>query len=151
MRTTSEPMTIGFSDLTEDEQLIVSMFRDWTFLGPTRPVVEHSLARLFKRDRIYPAIGPLMDLFEEVAATGAGAAGSGGALSKGEIALLAMLADDPGGTMPSSARLLECRIALRNGAIRLRQAGEIKGSDRDRLLDRISKLYSTFARSLPVQ
>ncbi|MEL7139483.1 MAG: hypothetical protein AAFP67_10560, partial [Pseudomonadota bacterium] len=48
---------LGFQDLTEDERLIVAVYRDWRAGGPTSAAAEHAIARHLRRDRLYGAKG----------------------------------------------------------------------------------------------
>ncbi|MEM9605697.1 MAG: hypothetical protein AAGA11_22755 [Pseudomonadota bacterium] len=74
MTSPDNTVPIGFSDLTDDEGLVVMLYRDWQRLGPPRAVAEHAIARALKADALYPWLGPL---FDACAAVGVDASSTG--------------------------------------------------------------------------
>lgn len=54
---------IDFSDLTEDEQFLVSIYRDWRRFGTTVEQSEYNLAQLLRDDPIAEALGALFAFF----------------------------------------------------------------------------------------
>ncbi|MEM6797425.1 MAG: hypothetical protein AAF725_25875 [Acidobacteriota bacterium] len=143
----SGPEALGFSDLTEDERLVISISRDWRLLGPTRAVAEHRIARLLTRDRVYPALDALFlafaPLFAEIDEPAA--AELGDLLSRCEHELLDRLATGEAGDreLPS---VCACREALERARIRLRPSGTIERSGRDALELELSRSYFAFVR-----
>lgn len=134
------PVPLGFSDLTHDEWMVVSVFRAWQRLGPTRAVVEHPLARLLKADAIYPALDALFAVFVSFAANDPCETSHTELLSPSEEALLDELSAPH---HPGACRLdvCACRAALRRVEIDLRPLREIHRSGHDLMLQRIAVSY----------
>lgn len=59
----SDFIPLGFSDLTDDEAFVVSVFRHWQSCGVTCTEAESSLSQLLKNDRLYNGLRLLFDLF----------------------------------------------------------------------------------------
>jgi hypothetical protein len=59
----SDFIPLGFSDLTDDEAFVVSVFRHWQSCGATCEEAESSLAELLRNDRLYNGLRLLFDLF----------------------------------------------------------------------------------------
>ncbi|NHF74962.1 hypothetical protein [Paracoccus xiamenensis] len=58
---------LGLSDLTEDEEIVVGLYRDWQRVGPTASVAEQSLATLLQG---HPLHGLLDGIFAQFRAVG---------------------------------------------------------------------------------
>ena len=95
---------IGFTDLTEDEALLVSMYRDWTDQRSDSDSVERELTRALSRDFIFPALGFIFSVFRKVSQEELAICGRGDVLSLQEERLLAAFSQSsrfPVGTVRS--------------------------------------------------
>lgn len=80
--------SIGFTDLTEDEALLVSMYRDWTDQRSDSDGVERELTRALSRDFIFPALAFIFSVFRKVSQEELAICGRGDVLSLQEECLL---------------------------------------------------------------
>ena len=131
---------LGFADLTEDESLIVAIFRAWQQLGPTHAIAEHTIARVLQPDTIHPALSALFVLFGSFVQIYPGEANHTEVLSRSEEALLDQLAASEHPNL-NRKDVHACRVALQQAKIQLRPLGDIPRSGDDLRLQRISMSY----------
>lgn len=154
---TAQQIPLGFSDLTQDECLLIALFRRWCSIGPTRAIAEHRLASLLQADDIHPALDSLFRLFGKLpqgARPGStpgvprGAPHGGTRDTDGETDLLSESEEDllnmlSAGDHPDRdlALVRQCRHAIENSGIRLRPASAIDRSGRDEILLRAAESF----------
>ncbi|MEM6357632.1 MAG: hypothetical protein AAF844_18385, partial [Pseudomonadota bacterium] len=137
---------LGFQDLTEDERLIVAVYRDWRAGGPTSAVVEHAIARHLRCDRLYGALEPLFALFRQLSGVEAsGMPFAEDVLLPSEERLLDILSSEPP-AHAASDEAAACRDALRTAGISPRNSDRIERSGVDATLFRIKESYLVAAR-----
>ncbi|MEM1384182.1 MAG: hypothetical protein AAF713_08580 [Pseudomonadota bacterium] len=140
------PIPLGFSDLTQDEQLLVAVYRDWRGLGPTVSIAEHAIARTLRRDKLYQALEPLFDVFRQVAAPEQRAAPQDSdVLTETEELLLDMLSD-AGAEHDFGTVTARCQAALAASGVCPRMSESIPRSGIDRALTRASGGYLSATR-----
>lgn len=137
---------LGFSDLTRDECLIVSIFRAWKRARPTHSVAEHSIARLLETDEIYPALDALFAAFASLALAGLAEHGDSDVLVTSEEVLLDQLSTDDE-SKPSRQAVQACRSALQMARIELRPSRCIERTGHDLDMERIARSYRILGRS----
>ncbi|MEM9330646.1 MAG: hypothetical protein AAGA53_04925 [Pseudomonadota bacterium] len=59
----TEFQPLGFSDLTEDESFIISIYRDWRRHWPASVLAERRLTERLRNDCLYDGLEPLFQLF----------------------------------------------------------------------------------------
>ncbi|MEM7169404.1 MAG: hypothetical protein AAF530_04505 [Pseudomonadota bacterium] len=125
---------LGFFDLTRDEYYIISLFRQWNKLGPTRAIAEHRLASFLQRDHIYPALNSLFQLFNELQIETQESEWDSDILTEHEESLLELLCDC---NNPDKDPLIKkCRDELQKLELQLRPASAIYRSGHEALLRR---------------
>ncbi|MEO0959053.1 MAG: hypothetical protein AAFY66_11420 [Pseudomonadota bacterium] len=146
MASGSPATLLGFQDLTEDERLIVAVYRDWRAGGPTSAVVEHAIARHLRRDRLYGALESLFALFRQLSGVEAsGMPFADDVLLPSEECLLDILSAEPPAPAASD-EATACRDALRTAGILPRSSDRIERSSLDATLFRIKENYLVAAR-----
>ncbi|MEO1318250.1 MAG: hypothetical protein AAFW01_16970 [Pseudomonadota bacterium] len=137
---------LGFRDLTEDERLIVAVYRDWRAGGPTSAVAEHAIARHLQRDPLYGALEPLFALFRQLSGVEAsGMPFAEDVLLPSEERLLDILSAEPP-SHAASDQAATCRDALRTAGVSPRSSNRIERSGLDATLFRIKESYLVAAR-----
>ena len=134
--------SLGFSDLTEDECLLITLYRDWRRLGPTRAIAEHKIATLLQRDRSYLALDSLFAVFKEFGRVDAGDHDPTGVLSDAEERLLDLLSDKAPPEFDNDV-IRRCRSELAAANIKTRPGHEIPRSGQDELMLRVTQSYQT--------
>lgn len=64
--TESDATPLGLSDLTDDECFVISVFRRWQRICPRCEIAQGHLQEALRKDRLYPALGPLFELFRSL-------------------------------------------------------------------------------------
>lgn len=116
---------LGFSDLTEDEALIVSIYRDWASAPGVKLFFERRIASALFRDRLHHLLETIFAVFREVTPAAEKMPCLGAVLSEDEERLLDMLASRLGNQAASSPIV--------------RPVAEISCSGHDKLLERINE------------
>ena len=116
--TERKDVSLGLSDLQEDEGLLISIYRAWQTHGPTRPVAEHHIASSLRKDRIYRALEPLFGLLSP---------------ANESLAPLFSIAE-------------QCKTALAKCGVVPRPASKIASSGQDRLSEIASLSYQILLR-----
>ncbi|MFV0473084.1 MAG: hypothetical protein ACK5MQ_02415 [Pikeienuella sp.] len=127
---------LGLSDLTEDENLLIGLFRDWLNLGPTAAIAEHRVAILLLESDLYGTLDPVFALFRMVDRAEALRAPLRDRLS-------AMLSD-------TEERLLELAAGdeIPGQGLVCRHPSQIPRSGIDRLAARIAASYGVLAAQM---
>ena len=136
----AERVPLGFSDLTQDECLVIALFRKWHRMGPTRAIAEHRLACLLQADTIHPALDSLFRLFSAFPLASDDRDGETDLLSEGEEMLLDLLSDQEH-PEKDLALVRECRRDIESSEIRLRPSSAIERTGEDRILLRTADSF----------
>lgn len=139
---------VGFSDLTDDEALVIALFRNWRGIGPTQAIAEHTIARHFFRAQFHEVLGVLFSVFQFFGYGNGRQIADFDLLSEEEERLLDLLSDSRSGLLREPEAIVACRVALKAIAMSLRPASSITRSGRDRLLDRIDQTGRIWANGL---
>ena len=83
---------LGFSDLTEDEALLVALYRDWIKQSENKAIFERNMLHVFSCDTIHSALGNIFLIFKNITTYTLPRSGVGDLLSKHEELLLDALA-----------------------------------------------------------
>ena len=137
---TTHPVPLGFSDLTADECFVISLFREWCRVGPTRAIAEHKIACSVQADKSHAALDPLFKLFDEFLCSTLDLAEDTDLLFDLEEALLNLLSasDHPD---KDRADVRECKLALATAEIRIRPCDRIDRSGHDQLSLRVAESF----------
>ncbi|MEM6727241.1 MAG: hypothetical protein AAF618_01960 [Pseudomonadota bacterium] len=115
---------LGFSDLDQDEELLIILYREWRRRG-AGAVVEHAIARNMRRHGIYGLLEMVFGSFSAVTEAPKTWRDPGLLLTRSEERLLTLMA---------------YRLP-RDPALTIRCAGDIERSGRDRLRASIDRAY----------
>ena len=143
--TERKDVSLGLSDLQEDEGLLISIYRAWQTHGPTRPVAEHHIASSLRKDRIYGALEPLFGLFRVIGIESDDADRSP-LLSNHEKQLLDLLSPANESLAPLFSIAEQCKTALAECGVVPRPASKIASSGQDRLSEIASLSYQILLR-----
>lgn len=123
---------LGLSDLTEDEEIVIGLYRDWQSIGPTASVAEQRLATMLQGHAL---CGMLDGIFAQFRAVGPEDAHGGGTsasffLSDAEQAMLGLVSQ-----------------AQSQPGLVIRHPATIARNGEDMLKERITASYSVFFRA----
>ncbi|MEM9421291.1 MAG: hypothetical protein AAF986_02090 [Pseudomonadota bacterium] len=135
-----EPL-LGISDLSEDESLIITVFREWRRLGPTRAVAEHKIAIALQQDKSHSVLNSLFELFNEMATSTYGRVDNTSLLTHTEESLLDLLSTNPSSQRETRAKI--CTAALIKADMNVRPTSKITRSGYDEALLRIAQSYQS--------
>ncbi|MGD1888065.1 MAG: hypothetical protein ACFB01_13270 [Cohaesibacteraceae bacterium] len=144
----SEFTPLGFSDLTDDESFIVSVFRQWRGIGPARSIAEHHLATWLRDDVLHEGLQPLFELFVTLPEREKGVPMSDSSvLSATEAALLEEIGAEGHTNKPGVGQF---RDVLAAANVTIRSASEIPRSGHDSLTEAINtKAAAVFCALCP--
>ena len=126
---------LGFSDLSDEESFVVTVFRHWRDSGPTRNAAEQRLCAYLRHDRLYGGLQPLFELFETFPSCHASVGKQHSALlSPVEEAILNEIGSEQQSRKPGAAEFCKVVGAV-NGTIR--STSDIPRSGHDCLLETI--------------
>jgi hypothetical protein len=155
MMKTIDSTPLGFSDLTNDEAFVVSVFRHWQYCAPACDEADRSLINMLSGDRLYDGVQPLLDLFKALPEWHRRKTrNDSSVLTSIEEALL----DEIGTVSTATNRCVKAfqQVLMESGTA-IRPASEIPRSGHDQLLEVINKkttqvletLYPDFLGSTP--
>lgn len=137
---------LGYSDLTDDECFIISVFRHWQELGPTRLAAEKRLSVRLRDDTLYEGLKYLFELFRSLPCSRSSQTLSRSALlSETEEDLLTRLATEG---RAYDANIQRFRQVLSLANVTIRPANKIPRSGHDQLLETIDRRSSDVLHSL---
>ncbi|MEM9072694.1 MAG: hypothetical protein AAGE52_29570 [Myxococcota bacterium] len=135
-----EPPPLGFTDLTQDEALLITIFRGWARDALETTEFEDATRDLFQNDRIRPALDDLFQVFHNFRERRGGIEISEeGVLSAAELQLLTVLDDSEDGLADCAAHA--CCSRLTELAMRPRRTSTIPRSGQDDLEAKIARSY----------
>lgn len=123
---------LGFSDLTEDEGLLIVIYRDWQKRAPYLAIGEHAIARLLERDKFRAVLDDIFAIFLRVRDEEDCVLTDSPVLSFDEETLLTRVSD--------LLNRLPVRIS-KPDRISIRQACDIPRSGRDNLVVKTNGAY----------
>ena len=127
---------IGFSDLTEDESLLIALFREWQSPGQTYTSAEQDIAQRLKHHSLYPLLNSIFLLFARFGSKDQYSLELGDVLTEREEQLL-----DQVSYLYRHWVTTKKSNQTDHELISLRQVSVIKGNNRDWLLERIHLSY----------
>ncbi|MEM6619137.1 MAG: hypothetical protein AAF761_05215 [Pseudomonadota bacterium] len=135
---------LGFADLTEDESLLVSVYRAWRESGQAKVTAERAIAHALAHDSIHPALSAAFALFEAMDSRQPGLAGRSALLTLDEERLLWLLTpgrrqNAPRGKGSPRDPARWCRKALDDARQNVRPLPAIARSGRDALEEKVAK------------
>lgn len=136
-------LSLGFSDLGEDEALVVWLYRSWQDHGPTRAIAEHRIAVLLRADRLHRMLGSVFEVYRALGRDPDFLASGRATLTPQELRLLRLLAAEA----PASLEASSCRAALATTGVSLRDPARIPRSGRDRLEMAVADSYAATIRT----
>ena len=146
---TNNPSTrlpLGFSDLIQDEAMIVSIFRSWYQQVSNRSGFEKDIKDLLHEDKLYPVLEDLFAFFRSFTHLRLVHVNEHELLSSTEEYLIAILAgSDNYNDVDNLAQ--KCRIYFQTAKINLRPIHQIKRSGYDLLQIKIAQSYQRFMKS----
>ncbi|MEM6932088.1 MAG: hypothetical protein AAF526_00740 [Pseudomonadota bacterium] len=134
---------LGFSDLAEDEALIVAIYRDWRAANSPKEMSERAIAAQLSHDTIHRILPVAFRTFRQITPANAPPCGPGDLLSSQEERLLDVLSEKLRSTPPSRHDRDDARQQHR-----IRHSAEIPGSGLDELTSKIHAASLRVAVSL---
>ncbi|MEM9099299.1 MAG: hypothetical protein AAGC79_12335 [Pseudomonadota bacterium] len=135
--------SLGFSDLTDDEALLISLFRDWIRALGAKATFERLISARLAHDPISEMLPKAFEAFRRIAVEDADLLGIGDQLSQHEEYLLDALSETP---PPSQSQRSQCPTEA--PILRIRSTGEIAGSGFDALTQKLNHASWAVAFSL---
>ncbi|MEM9459958.1 MAG: hypothetical protein AAGF11_37630 [Myxococcota bacterium] len=135
------PSPLGFSDLTQDEALLVSIFRSWVRQASAQADFEQSARDLLRLDHIYPALDDLFVFFRSFCQRPEVHVNEHEVLSATEEQLLTVLGEQDARCRDTATD--GCRATLRELSMKPRPTDEITRSGDDLLHAKLAQSYQT--------
>ena len=144
--TESHATPLGLSDLTDDEYFVISVFRQWQRTCPRCETAQGHLQAALHKDRLYPALGPLFELFASLPSQiPIGQAAESALLSAVEETLLDEIGARSEQRNPS---VIEFQRVLDGTNGKIRCVSQIPRSGHDYLFEKVNRkttdVYRTF-------
>ena len=137
---------LGFSDLNQDESMLISIFRVWYTQKESQDEIEASLQMLLKEDKIYPALTDVFHFFRRFTHLRLVHINDNEVLSSTEEYLLKVLGSTDQYHDSIGQR---CRERLRSTMTILRPIDSIERSGYDLVQQKIAESYLKFVISPP--
>ena len=137
--TNIDQFPLGFADLTQDEILLVSIFRSWFSNGPEHTLCEKDLSHLLREDRIFSVLPQIFIYFRYFKHLRIITINNNELLSLSEVDLLTFLNSE--NQIPA---IKQCRKKIIEHHIDIRPVSNIERSGLDYLQLRIAESYNKF-------